>query len=488
MTRTIIFMLAALTVAGVTRALAQETPGVAAPPTAKGAVIRGKAPVAHDILQVKLPRPQEFTLSNGLRVFVLENHKLPTVTLSLSVRAGTLFEPKPGVADLTASLLDEGTATRTATQFALETETLGANFGANAGSERTTLSISGLSSSTDQLTEILADALLHPAFPEDRLARVKFQTRARLAQARSNPTTLAAELAAKVFYGDTPYARVNPTPEQVDAVTRADLTAFHAAFYQPRGAILGITGDVKARDIVKKFETLLADWKATGEAAPLPTAAFAPKTATRIFLIDRPGSAQTVLSWGNIALARADPDYIPLVVADRILGGGASGRLFASLREDKGYTYGAYSRLSAPRWPGTWGASASVRTPVTAPAVGAFLDEFARLQTSPVSADELDRAKRALVGSFARTLESPEGILSRTLELVQNDLPLDYWDKFPARVQAVTADDVERVARKYLGEKRIQLIAVGERSAVESGLAKYGTVEIVEPGGTPTAK
>ena len=151
---------------------------------------------------------------------------------------------------------------------------------------------------------------------------------------------------------------------------------------------------------------------------------------------------------------RTDPDYIPLVVANRILGGGSSGRLFQNIREQKGYTYGAYSSLSAPRWPGIWGASASVRTPVTEPAAAEFFKEFARLQDEPVPDEELERAKRSIIGSFALTLENPQGVLARTMDLVENGLPLDYWDTYPAKIQAVTAEDVQRVARKYLGKNR----------------------------------
>ncbi|MCW3055115.1 MAG: Peptidase inactive domain protein, partial [Chthonomonadales bacterium] len=194
---------------------------------------------------------------------------------------------------------------------------------------------------------------------------------------------------------------------------------------------------------------------------------------------DRPGSAQTVLQFGNLSVRQNDPDYIALTVANRILGGGSSGRLFQNIREQKGYTYGAYSNLSAGQWPGLWGASASVRTPVTEPATREFFREFDRLQDEPVAASDLERAKRSIVGSFASTLESPEAILTRTLDLVQNDLPLDYWDTYPARIQAVTAEDIQRVARKYMGKNRIQLIAVGERSQIEEGLKKFGPVEIV---------
>ncbi len=477
-----------LAVSVVVTARAQNAPGTdAAPPPQGGTVLRNRAPVAKNLLQVRVPRPQEFKLPNGVRVFVLEDHRLPTVSIQLSLKAGRLFDVKPGVAEITASLLREGTTTRTARQIADETERIGADAGASAGPELATISASSLSEYTDRLVALVADLAQNPSFPEDRVARVKFQRAAALAQQRGDPTFLAAELSARVLYGDTPYSRIAPTPEQVNAITQSDLRAFHQKSYQPTGAVIGIAGDVNARDVVAKLGAAFANWKAaSGAVEPvLPTAAFAPKTATHIFLVDRPGSAQTVLSFGNVALSRTDPDYIPLQIANRVLGGSGSARLFQQLREVKGYTYGAYSTLSAPRWPGTFGASASVRTPVTEPAVGEFLNEFKRLQTEPVSIAELDRAKRAIVGSFARTLESPDSVLSRFLELVQYDLPLDYWDRYPARVEAVTPADIARVARKYLGENRVQLIAVGERSVIEPGLKKYGPVDVYDASGKP---
>jgi len=188
-----------------------------------------------------------------------------------------------------------------------------------------------------------------------------------------------------------------------------------------------------------------------------------------------------VIQFGTLAVKQTDPDYLPLTVANRILGGGSAGRLFQNIREKKGYTYGAYSSLSGGKWPGIWGANASVRTEVTGPAVGEFFYEFKRLQNEPVPADELALAKRSMVGGFARTLENPDGILQRSLELVANGLPMNYWDTYPAKLEAVSAADVMRVAKKYLGGGNVQLAIVGERKLIESGLTKYGTVEVIDP-------
>lgn len=457
---------------------AQETTGVA--PNTGGAVIKGKAPVAGELLNVRLPKPKMFKLSNGVAVYVLEDHRLPAVHMQLSMHAGTLFEPKPAVAETTAAMLTEGTRTRDYLKLAEYSADMGATLTSRAGADTATISVAGLSEATDALIALMTDVLLHPAFPTERLERLKFQQKSQIAQRRTNPAGLAADLAAKVYYGGTPYARASPTAAAITSLTSADLTSFHDAFYRPNGAVLGVSGDVDIKSLHKKLEAALADWKPGPQTATLPKAVFTPHEKTQIYLVDRPGSAQTVLQFGNLSVRQNDPDYIPLVVANRILGGGSSGRLFQNIREQKGYTYGAYSTLSAGQWPGLWGASASVRTPVTEPATREFFREFDRLQNETVAPSDLERAKRSIIGSFASTLESPEAILTRTLDLVQNDLPLDYWDTYPARIQAVTPEDVQRVARKYLGKNRIQLIAVGERSQIEEGLKKFGPVEIVD--------
>lgn len=455
---------------------AQDAPAQA---STKSTVIKGKAPVAKELLRVRFPKPKTFTLSNGARVFVLVDHRLPAMRCSVSIQAGSIFETKPGVAEMTAVMLQEGTRSRSYQRMAEDTESIGASLTAAASSERTTVSVSGLSEYTDQLIDLVSDTLLHPAFPDDRLERIRFRQAQQVGQRRSNPTARAAEESAKVFYGSSPYARVAPSADEIRAITRADLTAFHDRFYKPNGAIIGVSGDVSAKEIESRFEKALAEWKPGSEPAAMPPANFTPKESSRIYLVDRPGSAQTVVEFGALSISRSDPDYIAVVVANRILGGGSSGRLFQNIREDKGYTYGAYSTFNPPKWQGLWSASASVRTPVTEPAVKEFLAEFARLRDQAVPAAELASAKRSIVGGFARTLETPDGILGRTLEIVQNGLPADYWDTYPGKIEAITAEDVQRVAKKYLAPNHIQLVAVGERSKIEEGLKKFGPVEIL---------
>ena len=461
-------------------ASAQDTGGVSQSATS-GTVVKGKAPVAKDILRVRFPKPRSFKLKNGLSVYVLDDHRAPIVHFSLQLRAGSVYENKAGVAAATASLLTEGTETRSLAQLSDETESSGASLNANAGLDSATLTTAGLSESTNTLLDLMADVLLHPTFPVDRLDRFKVLQRNSLSQRRTNPTAMISELESQVFYGGTKYARAAPTASEIRAISRDDLVQFYGQFYRPSGAILGVTGDVDSKLLKAKLEAALGSWTASGPVTELPNADFQPKSAAHIYFIDRPGSAQSVLQFGSLGVKQNDPDFIALTVANRVLGGGSSGRLFQNIRERKGYTYGAYSTLSAGKWPGIWGANASVRTEVTEPAVGEFFFEFKRLQSEPVPAEELALAKRSLVGGFARTLESNDGILARTLELVQNDLPSNYWDTYPKLIEAVSSADIMRVAKKYLGGGNIQLLVVGERKRIETGLAKYGTVEVLDP-------
>lgn len=468
-------------------ALAQDSGGINTDSTS-GAVIKGKAPVAKEVLKVRLPKPKTFTLKNGLKVFVYEDHRTPAIRMNLQIKAGSLFEEKSGVANSTATMITEGTKSRTADQIQDMQESTGIGFNATAGLDITTVSVSGLSSLSNDLIGLLSDAICHPAFPADRLNRGRgpggggggFGGRGGGGGAGS-PQAMIGELQNHIFYAGTKYERLTPRGADRPTVKIEDVTKFYADYYHPNGSVLGVTGDVNTKDLQVKLEKAFEDWKPGDKNPELPPVNYTPKQQAHIFLIDRPGSAQSVIQFGAMAVSQTDPDFIALTVANRILGGGSSGRLFQNIRERKGYTYGAYSSLPAGRWAGIWGANASVRTEVTEPAIGEFFFEFKRLQDQLVTEDELNRVKRSIVGGFALTLESSDGILNRSIELVQNNLSADYWDKYPALIQAVTAQDVQRVAKKYLGGTNIQLIVVGERKLIESGLAKYGTVEVVEP-------
>jgi len=450
---------------------------------------KNRAPVSKEILRVKLPRPVEAKLDNGLTLLIMEDHRFPTVTLQLLISgAGGLYDPKdmPGLAGLTAEMLREGTKTRTSRQIAEEIERMGAGLGASAGfgSPEAVVSASGLSDNFEEWFALFTDVLLNPSFPAEELKNLKERRKVQLRQQRASPGFLAQERFSRAVYGDHPAAVISPTVESLDAVKPEDLAAWHRARYAPQNAILGIAGDVRASELIPKLNRRLAAWKKTELQETLPPNP-RPAAARRIYLVNRPGSVQTTVAMGNIAIDRRSPDYIPMVVMNRIVGGGPAARLFLNLREEKGYTYGVYSFFSAGKYPGPWRAGGDMRTEVTDGAMTEFLREIHRIREEPVPEAELEEAKRAVVAAFALSLERPEEVLSYAITRKLYGFPEDYWDTYPAKIMAVTAADVQAVARKYIVPEALQVVAVGDGAKIRSVLEKYGPVEVYDTEGRP---
>jgi predicted Zn-dependent peptidase len=447
-----------------------------------------KAPVSREILRVKLPRPVEARLKNGLTVLILEDHRAPYVTLQLHLgAAGALFEPadRIGLANATALMLREGTKSRSSVQIAEQIDRLGAGLsaGSSFGSPDAVLSVAGLSDNFDEWFAVFVDVLLNPTFPADELEKLKQRQRAHLREQRSSSGFLISERFNRAVYGEHPAAQVSVTPESIDKLTRDALVQWHRERYEPGQAILGIAGDVRAKDLIEKLEKRLLEWK-QADVAPAWPRDPAPSTARRVLLVDRPNSVQTTLALGNIAIDRHSADYMPMVVMNYILGGGASSRLFLNLREEKGYTYGVYSDFSALRYPGPWRAGGNMRTEATEGALREFFFEFRRIREEQVTAEELEASKRAIVARFALSLEQPARVLGFAITTKQYGFPGDYWDAYPARIMAVTAADVQRVARKYLNLDALQIVAVGDASKINTALANYGKIEVFDTNGT----
>lgn len=443
--------------------------------------LKKRAPVSKDILKVKLPRATEATLSNGLTVLIIEDHRLPLISIQYSVGgSGPIFEPQNmiGISRITAQMMTEGTKTRTSLQIAQEVERLGASVSvaSSFGSTVSVLSASGLSDNFDKWFDLANDVLLNPTFPATELDRHKQQLTVALRQQRTSAGFLMSERFSRAMYGDHPAGNVSTNQGTVDALTPALLQKWHDDKYTPQNTILGISGDVKAADLVPKLEKLLAGWKKTDLKEVLP-ANPKPSTARKVILVDRPDSVQTSIVMGNIAIDRRDPDYFAMVALNQVLGGGGAGRLFKNLREEKGYTYGAYSSFSAKKFPGPWNANAEVRTEVTDGALTEFIKELQRMRDQPVSDQELDDAKRAIVASFALSLESPDELVNYALTRKIYGFTEDYWDTYPTKLMAVTAADIQRVARKYIDPATMQIVAVGDGSKIRTVLEKYGTLE-----------
>lgn len=489
-TRMPTILAAAAVVAGATvmRAQVPQAPQTSpAPPSSKAVVIKGKAPVSDEVLRVKLPRPQEAVLPNGLHLMVLEDRRVPRISFQLLLPgAGGYYDPAglPGVANVTAAMMREGTATRSSLQISEQLETIAAFANVFAGMSATEAGVSGscLTEHAGTLFDVFADVLLNPSFPDDELARYKQRTRAGLIQQRSNAGFLGAEMFAKVMYGDHPGGRLSLTTESLDTMTRAALADFHRARYVPDHAVLAISGDISLAEARKLAESKLGGWKKAGTPAPTVTEPPAQGPA-KVSFVARPNSVQTNLIVGTQAIARLDPDYEVLEVMNKVLGGGPTGRLFIVLREEKSYTYGAYSGLSAQRWRGPWQASTQVRIEVTQEALRDLLAEVARMRTEPVPEKEFRDQKRAMVGSFALSLENPQQMIGYFITSWRYKLPADYWDKYPERIGAITQAQVQAAARKYLDLARLHIVAVGEPSKVPEMLKAFGPIDAYDTEG-----
>jgi zinc protease len=485
-------LIAALVAACGVGAAAHQTAVQAPPPTkAEGTVLKNKAPVNKELLRVTLPKPKEADLSNGVHLLVLEDRRTPQVNFSMIIDgAGGYYDPPsmPGLAGFTATLMREGTATKTSEQISEQLDRLAAGVGvsANIASPFATVNGNGLTNNLDSVLALMADVLMNPSFPQAEIDRYKTRTRAGLMQNRAQPGFLAAERLNKAVFGDHPQARIAPAPAALEKLTHDALVEFHKAHYVPDRAVLAVTGDITLEQAKAKAETAFGAWKKAGVALPPETEA-APLTGPSISLVARPNSVQTSLRIGTLSIERKNPDFFALTVGNRILGG-ASGRLFEHLREQKGYTYGANSGFGSSRIRGSWTASTDVRCEVTEAALTDLIDEIRQMRETPVTEKELADAKRAIVGSFARLLENPDAILANYIDRHFYQLPADYWDTYAAKVEAVTAADIQRVAQKYWTPDRLQIVAVGDLAKVEPALKKLGTVQVFDADGKPISK
>ncbi len=454
----------------------------------KGAEIKGRAPVNKKILKVKLPKGQETTLPNGLRVIVLESHRVPTFSMQMVVMSGGLSDPMDyhGLASFTAALMREGTATRKSKDIAEQTDTIGSTLTAGAGLSSLTsvVTASGLVENFDQALDLFADVILNPKFPQDEVDKYKARQLQQLQFQRSIPQFLAAERFQRAIYGDHPAGLVVPPQDALKRIVSADLAGFHSKYYRPNNALLAIVGDVTLKELMPKLTRAFGSWQ-KGEVPATSIPAAPEPGVAQIQLINRPGSVQTVLQLGNLGIERTNPDYFAVAVMNQILGGGPAGRLFLNLREDKGYTYGAYSSFGGSKYRGTVTSSSEVRTDVTDGAMKEFMYELNRMRDEKVSAVELENAKRAMVGSFALSLEQPASLLQNMVQQKIYDMRADYWDTYPQKVMATTAEDVQRVAQKYIDMGHLQIVAVGDASKTRGVLAKYGTVKEYDAEGKP---
>ncbi|MDQ2746235.1 MAG: insulinase family protein [Acidobacteriota bacterium] len=446
---------------------------------------RKTAPTALAPKKFDIAKPFETTLPNGLKVIVFEDKRLPLVSYRLGFKTGTIYDPKDSIGETAAmtALLNEGTKTRTSQQLAGEIERLGASIGASAGEDNTIVSASALSLYSSDVLKLMADVVLNPTFPESELALYKKNTIENLKYQRSQPAFLADEQISKAIYGTNPYSITSPTAADVGKLTRESLIKYHQKMFTPNNATLIVVGDVSRDNLLKEITANFGDWK-KGTFEAMKFDAPPVRTATTLTVVDRPGSLQSNIVIANIAIDRSSPDYFPVLVMNQVLGAGAPSRLFMNLREAKGYTYGAYSSFDTKRSAGNFQATAEVRTPVTGDSLKEFFYELNRIRADKATEKELKDAKSYLTGVFPLRAETQEGLTNLLVSQQLFDLPADYLQTYRDKINAVTLDDVERVAKKYIAPDKIAIVIVGDADEIIKQSKQYATkIEVFDAEG-----
>ncbi|HEY0038413.1 MAG TPA: pitrilysin family protein [Longimicrobium sp.] len=432
------------------------------------------------------PAPVVRKLANGLTVMYVRRTELPTVQGTLVVRgAGNTDDPAqiPGLASFTASMLDEGAGGRSSLQLADALETLGANLSASSGWDATQVSLYSLSGNFAQALQLMADVVARPDFPEREVSRLREERLTALARSRDEPAAIANNAFPALVYGaQHPYGRF-ATTDATRMLDRARVQAFHAARYRPENSTLVLVGDVRPETLHPVVERALGAWRATGAAPAATTLPAAPAIARSVvYLVDKPGAAQSQIRIGHPGVARSSPDYYALQVLNTILGGAFTSRLNTNLREVHGWSYGAGSSYSMRQNAGPFTAQAGVVTAKTDSSVMEFMRELKRIRSEPVTAEELDKAKRYLALGFPQSVETNPQVAGQLAGLVTYGIDPNFLSTYVQRVMAVTIDDVRRVANQYVRPDNAVIVVVGDRSAVEAGLraANVAPVEIRE--------
>ncbi len=450
--------------------------------SAQVTIDRSTAPTPGPARTPEIGSYESFELKNGLKVFVVEDHKLPRITMSLILDRDPIVEgAKAGYVSIAGDLIGAGTANRTKSALDEEVDFMGANFGTGSNSIR----VGGLSKYTDQLIDILSDVLLNPSFPEEEFDKLKSQMISGLKANADDPDAISGNLRGAALYGlEHPYGEVM-TEATVEAISIDDCKAYFDTYFRPNIAYMVVIGDITVSDAKKKLNKALKKWKAA--EVPAHDYAKTPRAASpRIVMVDKPSAVQSVVWLGNVIdLPQGHPDIEPLRVANQILGGGMSGRLFTNLREDKAFTYGAYSNFGVDELNATFGASAKVRNEVTDSAITEFLYEINRMKNESVTEEDLVAAKASLSGSFGRSLESPASAANFALNIARYNLSSDYYNNYLSRLEGVTAEDVMRVANTYMNGP-LTITVVGKAQDVAGKLSAFGEVEYFDAEGNAT--
>ena len=437
-------------------------------------VDRTKAPEPGPAPIINIGKPETFELKNGLKVFVVENHKIPRVAFSIVFDHEPIMEgDKAGYVGMVGDMLRRGTTTRTKDQLDEEIDFIGASLSASANS----VYGASLTKHQDKLLQLMTDVLFNPVFPVEELDKIKTQSLSGLAAEKDDPNSISDNVATALTYGKNhPYGELT-TEETVENISIDDIKNYYNIYFKPNIAYLAIVGDINKKDAQKLVKKYFDKWEKGDVPKPAYETPSAPEK-TFVALADKPSAVQSVIDIAYpVDLKIGTPDVIRARVLNQILGGGFSSRLMQNLREDKAYTYGARSSLNSDELVGDFSASASVRNEVTDSAFFQFIYELDRIREENVSEEELSQAKSSIAGSFARSLENPQTIARFAINTARYNLPEDYYTNYLKNVQAVTAEDVKATAQKYIQPEHAYFTVVGKASEIADKLAQFGEVK-----------
>lgn len=448
---------------------------------------RQRPPAPLPLAEAQFPPFVEFELENGLRVVLVQSQKQPVLSMQLSVLGGTQYDPagKSGLADMVAGLLTKGAGSRSADEIAETIERVGGSLGASASADFLSVSASVLSTDALLAFEMLADALLRPMFPATEVELLRTQTLSALSLARSQPDAIAGRLFARQLYGEHPYGR-RADEASVRAITREDLVAFHAARVRPAQALLVLAGAMDSTEAHQLTQRAFGSWSGRG-ATPPPARPMPQRARTEILLVHRPGSVQSNIIAGNTTWLPTDSRGHAMDLANQILGGASDARLFTILREQKGWTYGAYSDVAKVRGVGSFTAAAEVRTDVTDSALVELLAQVRRMGNEVVPRDEFDRQLQTLTGRFPLTVETAQQVAGQVATARLLGLATDYVQTYRQRLAVLTPEQVQAAARSGMRADAALVVVVGDGLALRERLARIAPVTLVDVDGQPIA-
>jgi predicted Zn-dependent peptidase len=446
------------------------------------ALDRSKAPPVATAPTLHVPTWTNTRLANGAQLIVVEKHDLPLVAVNVDFVGGaTSFEPadKVGLANFAAAMLSEGTTTRTADQLSDAQQLLGTSINASVANESGTIRFTALRDKWEPALALLADMMLNSTFPDSALQRIRARTLVQLTQAKDQPNAIAANVFARITYGDShPYGRVM-SDATVKAITRDDVVQFARTYFKPGRAVITVSGDVKPATAKAALEKALAAWARGGARpdfayGPVP----APKART-IYLVDKPKAPQSVFSFGTPGPSRNTPDYYSLQVMNNLLGGLFQSRLNHDIREVKGYSYGVRSGFAYGRGPGAFNAGGGIVSAKSDSALIGFMTHFRGVQGAiPFTDDELTQGKASLIQSLPSRFSTVNGTAAAISGIYTQDLPETFYRDFARNVNGVTKDDLVRVARKYIDVDHLNMVIVGDRATIEGPLKATGVAPI----------